>query len=364
MIDDSHHEDEANQDKFGRGLHIIRELSSILKELTDSDVGRLLGNGSMDDILRAILDPSTVKDYPTYAEFFLQNKMRSTILAQTRYAITQNYSFKGKGKNGKEGYVSPDTHQWFEDGIILLEGKERFTGLIALYRNGEVKYAIAGRDARKGDELGPEDFIFIKDDEFGKYIKTIPPNQINDLERPIKELNELLSQNISDESKYQELLEHFPWVLGLKYSLIQRHINLDDKNIPDFTGIRSTDGCRDVIELKPPTMKVFGKGGDFSAEFNKAWSQTERYLDFILRQCSYLRDKGMNFHNPKCYLILGWNLSDDEREKVRVKERMNPSIELLTYNDLLSFIQNTIAFITGLRLDDGTLKNVNSEQGK
>ena len=237
----------------------------------------------------------------------------------------------------------------FEDGIILLEGEKPFEGFIALYRNGEVKYAIAGRDVREGDELDPKDLIFVKEDEFKKYIKTIQPGQISDLERPIKELNELLNENASDESKYQELFELFPWVLGAKYSAIQRHIGLDDKNIPDFTGIRSTDGCRDVIELKPPTMKVFGKGGNFSAEFNKAWTQTERYLDFILRQRSYLQDKGMNFHNPKCYLILGWNLSDDERDKVRVKERMNPLIQSLTYNDVLAFMQNTVDFIIGLQ---------------
>jgi hypothetical protein len=351
MIADAQPEEETNQKKIERGLHLIGELSCIIKELPDSDIEKLLGKGSIDDLLKAILDPSMAKDYPNYAEFFLQNRMRSTIIAQIRYAITQNYSLKGKGRNGKVGYVSPDIHQWFEDGIILLEGKNPFEGLIVLYRNGEVKYAIVGRDAKEGDELGPEDFIFIKEDEFGKYIKTIPSSQISDLERPIKELVELLNQNVSDESKYQELFEHFPWVLGAKYSVIQRHINLDDKNIPDFTGIRSTDGYRDVIELKPPTMKVFGKSGDFSAEFNRAWSQTERYLDFILRQRGYLQDKGMNFHNPKCYLILGWNLSEDEREMVSVKERMNPSIELLTYNDLLSFMQNTVTFIKDLRID-------------
>ena len=76
MIEDVQPEDGKNQDKFERGLQIVGELSSILKELPDSDVAEFLGNGAMYDLLEAILDPSTVKNYPTYAEFFLQNKMR------------------------------------------------------------------------------------------------------------------------------------------------------------------------------------------------------------------------------------------------------------------------------------------------
>lgn len=342
-------DDGKNKEKIDRGKQIIGELASILKELPDSGVGELLGTGTMDSLLRAILDPSTVTNYPTYAEFFFQNKMRSTILAQTRFAITKNYSFKS-AINGHEGYASPDIHQWFDDGIILLEGKEPFTGFIALYRNKEVKYAIAGRDARMGDELGPDDFIFIKQSEFGKYIKTIPPEQISDLKRPAIELKELLNENEDDEAKYQELLQKFPWVFGAEYSAIQGHRFFDNVNIPDFTGVRVRDGCRDIFELKPPTMKIFNKSGDFTLEFHKAWSQAERYLDFTIRNEDYLRkEKGLNFDNPKCYLILGWNLSEEELKKIRIKERSNPQIRLITYNDLIAFMENTIALLTRLR---------------
>lgn len=84
MIDDTQNEAGMNQNKISRGLELIAELSCILKELPDSEIAKLLGNGSMDNLLKAILDPSSVKNYPTYAEFFLQNKTRSTILAQIR----------------------------------------------------------------------------------------------------------------------------------------------------------------------------------------------------------------------------------------------------------------------------------------
>jgi hypothetical protein len=335
-------------EKVQRGKAIIRELAVILKELPDSSVGELLGTGLADDLLKAILDPFTVKDYPSYAEFFFQNKWRSTILAGIRHAITINYSFKGK-KDGKEAFVSPDFHQWFEDGIICLEGKERFMGFITLYRNKELTVAIANRDIGSGEDVGPNNLRFIKIDEIKKYIKTIRPEQISDLERPIRELKNLISKDEGDESKYQELLMNYPWAFGAEYLTIQRHEYLDDENIPDFTGVKVRDGARDIFELKPPTMKVFAKNANFTSDFHKAWDQAERYLDFVHRNEDYLRkEKGRIFDNPKCYLILGWNLSEEELKKIRIKERGNPSLRLLTYNDLIAFMDSTINLLKGI----------------
>lgn len=50
-----------------------------------------------------------------------------------------------------------------------------------------------------------------------------------------KKLNEYLESNCSDESKYQELFHEHPWMFGGQYKTIDRHTNLDDENIPDFT---------------------------------------------------------------------------------------------------------------------------------
>lgn len=348
MIDEARVNDEVDDEKIERGKQIIKELAGLLRGLPDSSIEKLLGTGAMDELLAAILDPSTVKIYPTIGEFFLQNKMRATLLARMRHAITWNYSIKG-AKNGHLRYVSPDTHQWFDDGMILLEGKEPFTGFITLYRNKKVMVAIASRDIEKGEDVRPEDLKFINIDESKKYIKTIPTNQIDDLEKPIREIKDLLNRNENDESKYQELFEKYPWAFGAEYSIIQRHEYLDDENIPDFTGVKVSDGSRDIFELKPPTMKVFAKSGDFTSDFNKAWNQAERYLDFVRRNEDYLRkEKGRIFDNPKCYLILGWNLSEEERKKIRIKERSNPSVHLRTYNDLISFMESTVSFLKGI----------------
>jgi hypothetical protein len=54
--------DEKTKEKIGRGRQIIKDLTNILKELPDADVGELLNNGELESLLKAILDPSTVKN--------------------------------------------------------------------------------------------------------------------------------------------------------------------------------------------------------------------------------------------------------------------------------------------------------------
>lgn len=260
-----------NEDKIRKVKKIIRDLVRILGQLSDEEVGRLLGTGSMNELMIAILDPAKAKEYPNIAEFFFENKSRSTLLALVRYAITQNYSIKGKNKEGIEGFVSPHYAQWFEDGVMFLEGQERFAGLVGLYRNKEVQYAVAARDARSGEQLGPDFFQFISMEDF----KAIPPKALSDLEKPLQELDDLLNSKNEDEVKYQEFLEKYPWILGAQYEKVQRHSNFDDKNIPDFTCVRVHDKYRDIIEIKQPFLTIFRKDGEFSSEFNDAWNQAE-----------------------------------------------------------------------------------------
>lgn len=103
---------------------------------------------------------------------------------------------------------------------------------------------------------------------------------------------------------------------------------------------------------------MFRDNGDVNSEFNDAWNQAERYVDFTRLEKDYLQRKGFRFSNPKCYLILGFNLTDNEHNQIRLKERMNPAIHLLTYDDLLVYMKATVAFIRGLLPQEG---DTNSE---
>jgi hypothetical protein len=337
------------EENISKAKGLLDAASQTIQGVSDIDAARILGDGVLDRLLRSILRPN--KDFPELSiyDYLLQNKLRGQIIALLRHAIVQNYSIKGT-VDGHPVFVSPDFHQWFEDGVVFLQGEKRFEGLIGLYQHGEVKFAMAARDAREGEQLGPNDFIFISVEEAKERSKKLKPENVHSLDAAIERLESLLGDQNNDESQYQSLLERNPWMLGAEYEVIQSHRALDDANIPDLTGVRVHDKQRDIIEIKPPFLTLFRKSdGEFSSEFNNAWNQAERYIDFASTNADYLWKKGLMFENPKCYLLIGYNLTIEQRKKVIVKERMNPLIRILTYNDFLAYAKSTLQFVKTLK---------------
>jgi len=205
-------------------------------------------------------------------------------------------------------------------------------------------------------QLERQGFVLWEDPDgrLGVLDQELLPKQLTGLDQPLQKLNTLLANEENEEAKYQNLLQDHPWMLGGQYKAIERHRKLDDENIPDFTGVRAWDGCRDIFEIKPPFMRMFRNDGEFTSEFNQSWNQAERYLDFVRLERDYLQRKGLNFDNPTCFLVLGYNLSEGETKKVQTKQRMNSSILLLTYDHLLALVQHTIDLVRKLKADGET----------
>ena len=132
-------------------------------------------------------------------------------------------------------------------------------------------------------------------------------------------------------------------MLGGQYESVQRHLGLDDENIPDFTATRSWDHCHEILELKQPFMKCFRSTGELSSDFNDAWNQAERYIAFTRRQRDYLREeKKLRFENARCILIAGYEIEDDFLRKIREKESIALSISVLTYDQLLNVARHVL----------------------
>jgi hypothetical protein len=138
------------------------------------------------------------------------------------------------------------------------------------------------------------------------------------------------------------LLQEHPRLLGYNYQIIEKHKNLDDRYIPDFTGVRFRDHQRDIIEIKQPFITLFRKDEEFSHEFNKAWNQVEDYLNFARRNKEYLQGKRLSFDNPECYLIIGYQLSRTQLDKINIKQSHNLAIKVLTYDNLISGAEGII----------------------
>jgi uncharacterized short protein YbdD (DUF466 family) len=165
-------------------------------------------------------------------------------------------------------------------------------------------------------------------------------------------LIDLIEKRCEDEAAYQQLLESAPWMLGTSYSAVLRHQKMDDANIPDFTALRAYDECHDVIELKQPFLRLFRKDGSFSAAFNDAWNQAERYLDFCQRQRPYLLDqKQLRFENPRSILVIGHELTVPESDAIRAKESANRMISVMTYDQLYRHARNTYDIVVAANDD-------------
>jgi hypothetical protein len=330
---------------------LLSEAAEIIQTAHDSDIPELLGNGVTDAFLKAIAKPKQDKEQGIY-DYLLANKYRLQLLAIMRLAIQANYSIKGKIEGtGADVYVSPNHIQWYEDGVMFLQGEKQFEGLIGLYQGGRVQFAVSKRDMRGGESIGPEALDFVDVEEMQDRTQQPSVPQTTDaLKEAITRLQRLLRQEQHDEGAYQKYLTRHPWVFGAQYKQIDSHKALDDENIPDFTGVRVRDSARDIIEIKPPSLPLFKGQKSFRAEFNDAWNQTERYLDFARNQSDYLmRQKGLFFDNPKCYLLAGYNLTEAQLRELRRKERMNPAITILTYNDLLAMAKSTVVFVRALK---------------
>jgi len=332
-----------------RGKQILSEFNEILRKLSDEEVSQLLDPEQITSTFLAILSLEELKNYRSIADFLLARKGRVTTIALIQRIVNFNYSFKVE-KEGTIGYVSPHFEQWFDDGVLLLEGGAPFTGYLGYYNGKDMKYAIAARDTEKDEVMGRNHFHFISMEDFQKHLKDLSAEDLRDLDKPIRELRELLNLRNNEEANYQAYFIKHPWVFGLQYKQIQDLRRFDDRNIPDFTGIRVHDNYRDIIEIKPPFTKLFTEKDEFNAFFNNNWNQAERYLNFTRQNKDYLsREKGLNFDNPQCYLISGYDLSKQQIDKIRIKERMNPTIHFLTYNDLFAFMMNTISFINKMK---------------
>jgi hypothetical protein len=322
---------------------------SLLEGLGPEDVSTVFGDDILNRLLKAIAKLSAGEGASPY-DFLLHNKSGLTVMARLRQIITNACAVPG-AIDGVQVYLSPSPYQWFDDGVMFLQGTEPFTGHYALYQNGTLKFALAARDMAPGEEVTPSSLMFVSVEELRRRLAEVQPLTLQVQRAPL-ELEALLGKRIEDESAYQRFLGQYPWCFGAMYSSISSHLHLDDKTIPDFTGVRLQDGTRDIFEIKSPFLDLFRKDGGFAADFNDSWNQAERYLDFTRRNGDYLqREKGLRFENPRCYLLIGHGLTVDQIKAIRGKERMNPAITVYTYDDVLTLIRNTCARIEQLRAE-------------
>src|SRR5262245_44081860 len=151
---------------------LINELSEILKKIPDSEINDALEGGLiLKPVFQSLFDPTSTNR--RYIDILLENRSRSAIIAVLYHSIIFNYAVRVEVDNFIR-YISPSHIQWFNDGVMFLEGEKPFDGLIGLFQNGKVGYMVAARDIRPDEMLGPEAFQFLEIEEFKASRKSIP----------------------------------------------------------------------------------------------------------------------------------------------------------------------------------------------
>jgi len=334
--------------KANEAILQARALAELLGRLSDDDLVVFDASGAINDLVKGIFDATKRPDGERIGDYLLRHKRRATIAAHLRLALVRLHTFKVV-HDGKDYFLSPNPMQPPNpDAVYFLEGEEAFAGFLGVYRkDGTMGFAILNRDIGPGESFDDSAFDFITIDEVNERMKqrrkTLPLMQ-----QAIDRLKNLLQGGVTDESQYQQWFQENPWSLGLKYESIEPHKKLDDKNVPDYLGVRVTDKDRDLFEIEQPFKPVLTKAGDYCQEFNQAWNQAERYRTFAYENRQYLSDKGLRFVAPHSILIYGYNLTPEDLKAFRDKSRANPHVQMMTYNDVIAFAENTVETVRRL----------------
>jgi len=309
------------------------KFNDVIKEIAEMDESQFIEFGQSELVIKFIHSLYGEKyDNKNIYEVLKFKKYRLALIASIRNYINNSYSFEAITEDGQKIFISPFTKQYSE-GVILLQGRERFSGTVYFYDKGELRIAFTKREIKNKDDVELEETVFISLEDAKRRLED------EDKDGHIsgfRELNELIENEEKSESKYQEYFNTHPWVFGLQYSEINSHKNLDDENIPDFIGKRIKDDTYDVFEIKQPFKNIFKNNDKFNSFFYESYSQAERYLGFIDKNLDYLKnEKKLDFHSAICHLVLGYKLSEEQMNEVRLKEAMNKRIKIYCYNDIL-----------------------------
>ncbi len=66
---------------------------------------------------------------------------------------------------------------------------------------------------------------------------------------------------------------------------------------------------------------------------------------------------------PRCYLVMGYRLEQSELAAVRRKQRSNPAIEILTYDDILTQLRGTVLVLERLASQQPDSRNLSGSEG-
>lgn len=154
--------------------------------------------------------------------------------------------------------------------------------------------------------------------------------------KTINEFIELINMGAKEE-EYQRYLETNPVFIDPLASHIVDKQRLGDDYITDFV-VETLKGEYIAVEIEKPQDQIFNKKGDFTSNFTHAFGQVIDFISWIEKNIAYADKKLPGVSNPKGLLIMGRlkGMSEANLDKLKRFNKNSNSIEVLTYDDVLS----------------------------
>jgi hypothetical protein len=194
------------KDPLPRIKNNLKIICEEIKNLTDLEFKSLVETGIFNELLLSIHNPSNSKQYKNLQERLLKNKNRLSFLAFLRFAIGENYSFKGNVE-GKSVYLSPFHYQWLDNGVIFTQGTDKWKGLIGFYdKEGDLYYAKSKRNLEQGEKIDLRKDLFF--DFFYQKIENIKEMDSKYKEKIIKDVKEIEA----DKTPQKKIARFLKWL--------------------------------------------------------------------------------------------------------------------------------------------------------
>ena len=217
--------------------------------------------------------------------------------------------------------------------------------------NNDLSYKIQTSNNNYDRVISNEEFAKIIEENINSiddYYKLV---SIKKKENAVFELERIIHGNFKNEVDIQKFLKNNLWLFGSEYCTFIKEEQINSRNILD--GIpKNLDDFIDIIEVKLPTADLFRYDTNHnnyysSSELTKAIAQTQNYIFELEKMSSddiYQNKNDCIIAKPRGIILIGSKkeLSDEEKQYLRILNSSYHNIHILTYQQLLLRAKNML----------------------
>ena len=159
------------------------------------------------------------------------------------------------------------------------------------------------------------------------------------------EMEKLIKDSSTKETDMKKFFIKYPWIIGFVYIEIKTQNKMGERNIPDYI-LKRVDGRYDVLEIKGPNDHIFNrslKKKRMSQYFIEGLIQIMRYVDYCDKHYDYMvSENKRDIYKPEGILLIDTNLSDEEKNDLRMFTSFLHRIRITTYDEIYNAASNAL----------------------